>query len=298
MTDKVLLGVTLPQFTDDRDRFLDGARRAEAAGIDSIWVFDHLWPLSGDKQRPILESWTSLAYLAEATERVHIGTLVTRSTLRHPAVLAKMAATVGEIAPGRLIVGIGSGDEASRKENEAFGLPYWSGDDRIDQLRSIVEVLLSFLTQDEVTREDDFASIESLPASPRPRPRPSIWVGGRSGDALETAGLLADGWNGWDATPERFAQDASIASGYVAERAFEISWGGLVALGRDQDEALSRLGGRDPRTHIVGSPGDVASGLRGFVEAGASHLIAAFPDPWRPGVYESFGTEVKAALAL
>jgi alkanesulfonate monooxygenase SsuD/methylene tetrahydromethanopterin reductase-like flavin-dependent oxidoreductase (luciferase family) len=275
---------------------LDGARRAEAAGLDSIWVFDHLWPLSGDKQRPILESWTSLAYLAEVTERIHIGTLVTRSSLRHPALLAKMSATVGEIGPGRVILGIGSGDEASRKENEAFDLPYWSGDDRVDQLRSTVEVVHSFLTQDEVNHEDDFATATSLPVSPQPKPRPTIWVGGRSGDALETAGLLGDGWNGWGGTAERFAQDASLAVGYAEGRPFELSWGGLVALGRDRDDALSRLGGRNPKSHTVGSPTEVADALKEFVSAGATHLIAAFPDPWQPGVYESFAEDVRGAL--
>jgi alkanesulfonate monooxygenase SsuD/methylene tetrahydromethanopterin reductase-like flavin-dependent oxidoreductase (luciferase family) len=293
---KILLGVTLPQFTDDRDRFIDGATRAEAAGLDSIWVFDHLWPLSGDKQRAIFESWSSLAYIAEATERVRIGTLVTRSSLRDPVLLGKMAATLGEIAPGRLIVGIGSGDEASRKENEAFDIPYWSGDDRVDQLRSTVEVVHSFLEVDDIDHEDDFAAIAGLPTSPRPKPRPTIWVGGRSGDALETAGLLADGWNGWGGTAARFAQDASIAAGYVDGRPFELSWGGLVALGKDREDALSRLGGRDPKTHVVGSPAEVGKALGGFVEAGASHLIAAFPDPWREGVYESFARNVRGVL--
>src|SRR5680860_1174492 len=130
-------GVTLPQFTKERERFLDGARRAEALEYDSVWVFDHLWPLGGDRERPVLESWTSLAHLAAVTERVTLGTLVTRSSLRHEVLLAKMVATVGELAPGRLICALGSGDKMSEGENLAFGLPYFAGDDRINQLASV-----------------------------------------------------------------------------------------------------------------------------------------------------------------
>ena len=62
----VAIGVTLPQFTGDPERFLDGVRRAEELGFDSVWVFDHLWPLGGNRERPILECWTALSYLRRA----------------------------------------------------------------------------------------------------------------------------------------------------------------------------------------------------------------------------------------
>jgi alkanesulfonate monooxygenase SsuD/methylene tetrahydromethanopterin reductase-like flavin-dependent oxidoreductase (luciferase family) len=130
----VRLGVTLPQFTGDPSKLLDGARRAEDAGLDSVWLFDHLWPLTGGKSRSMFECWTSLAYIAAVTKRVTVGTLVSRSSMRHPVLLAKMAATVHAIAPGRLVVGIGSGDEASRPENDSVGLPYYPGRERTDQL--------------------------------------------------------------------------------------------------------------------------------------------------------------------
>lgn len=292
----VAVGVTLPQFTDDPDRFIDGARRAEALGLDSVWLFDHLWPLSGGKERPIIECWTALGWLAQETSSIGIGTFVTRSSLRHPALLAKMAATVGEIAPGRLTVMIGSGDELSRAENEAFGLPYFAEDERLAQLASCVHCVRECMHRESVTMSDEFISLRDLPPSPRPALPPRVWVGGRADDALEIAGTVADGWNAWGGGAERFAQDAATVTGYAEGRPVELSWGGLVRLGRDDADAERQMGDRDRGDWIVGGPKTVADRLRGFVDGGARHLVLTFPDPWREGVYERLATEVTPHL--
>ncbi len=252
MTD-VLLGATLPQFTDDRARLLDSARAAEDSGLDSIWLFDHLWPLSGGKERPVLECWSTLAWLATATEKITLGTLVTRSSLRHPPLLAKMIATVAAVAPGRIIVAIGSGDEASRAENEAFGLPYYVAPERIEQLRATVGFVDSYLNGEPVT--DAWVGSDALPPSPivsPPTSRPTIWVGGRTDDVLALAATKANGWNGWGGDPKRFARDAQQVLAYANGRPIELSWGGIV------DPALD--------TETVG-------GLAGFVDVGARHLV-------------------------
>lgn len=216
----VQLGVTLPQFTDDATRFVDGAHRAERAGLDSVWVFDHLWPLSGKKERPVLEAWTSLAWIAAETEKVDIGTLVTRSSLRNPAVLAHMARTVGRIAPGRLIIGIGSGDQLSRAENEAFGIPYWAGGDRVAQFEETVTKLRADL-EGTGTR---------------------IWVAGRSDDALELAARCGDAWNGWGGDADAYARDAASVAEYAGGRAVELTWGGVLKE-QDPEEAAAHLSG-------------------------------------------------------
>lgn len=292
----VLLGTTLPQFTDDVDRFVNGARRAEELGLDSVWLFDHLWPLTGGKERPVFECWTALAWLAESTERIRLGTLVTRSSLRHPAVLAKMAATVGAIAPGRVTIAIGSGDEASQDENESYGIEYFAGDDRIRQLTSTVRVVRDYLHEDSVTFENDLYSIRDLPSSPRPSEAPKLWVGGRSDDVLEVAGRVADGWNGWGGTPERFAQDAAGVLEHAGERDIELSWGGLVMLGATDGTATEKLGNRNPKEWVVGGPETVAARFNEFVEAGARHVIATFPDAGKDEVYELLATQVKPLL--
>lgn len=296
---QVRLGVTLPQFTADGDAFARAALHAEELGLDSVWVFDHLWPLSGGRERPVLESWTALSYLAAGTENIGLGTLVTRSTLRHPAVLGKMAATVAVIAPGRLTVAVGSGDEASRDENESFGIPYFAESDRLDQFESTVTTLLDYLSGRSVSRRDRFVTLNELPPSPIPEDRPAIWVAGRSDDALEIAGTHGDGWNGWGGTPERFAQDAAGVAEYAhaaGNRAVELTWGGLVVLAADDDAARAKLGKRRPSDYVVGGPASVARHLALLVDAGARHLICTFSDAGDPAVYELLAKSVREEL--
>jgi alkanesulfonate monooxygenase SsuD/methylene tetrahydromethanopterin reductase-like flavin-dependent oxidoreductase (luciferase family) len=283
-------GVTLPQFTGDPRRLIDGAVRAERAGLDSVWVFDHLWPMSGGKERPFLESWTALGNVAAATERIQVGTLVTRSTLRHPAMLAKMVATVGAIAPGRVIVGIGSGDDKSRPENHAFGLPHWAGPARVRQLESTVKIVREYVNGSEVSHRDDFVDLRHLPSSPRTRPAPAIWVGGRTAGVLAVAGRHADGWNAWGCTPEEFRRDARFVRAAANGRAVELSWGALMVLAESDREAAGKLGHRNPADYLVGGPATIGEHLRRVAEAGAHHLIATFPDGSTPGNYETFAT--------
>lgn len=316
------LGVTLPQFTGDRDELLEGARRAEAAGLDSVWLFDHLWPLPPQRREggapvgasaqgeaaggrrtkdvPFLEAWTTLAYLAAATRSITIGTLVTRSSLRHPAVLAKMAATAAAIAPGRIIVGIGSGDLKSRTENEAYGIPYWSGAARREQLISTVEILRDFfeaaISAGTVTRDDGFARLENLPPSPRPPEAPRLWAGGNSEWVAELAGRAADGWNAWGVPLHTFARSAARATAAAAGRPIELSWAGGVVLGTSEDDARRRLGDRNPTELLVGAPEGIADSFRALAGAGANHLIASLPSPVDPDCIELLAAEVKPLL--
>ena len=288
----VRVGVTLPQFTRDTGEFVDGALRAEALGYDSVWVFDHLWPLTGGRDRPVLESWTTLGYLAAVTERVTVGTLVTRSTLRRPVVLARMVATVGEIAPGRLVCALGSGDELSAGENIAFGLPYYSGADRINQLASTMEVVTTYSSEGVVWHTDGFVHTDGLPTAPRPDPAPEIWLGGWSRALLNLAGEGADGWNGWGTDVDRFAGAARTVSRAAGNRDIELTWAGQVLLDPTDEGARGRLGDRDPRAFVVGGPASVAAALQRFVDAGATHLIAALPDARAVGAYELFAESV------
>src|SRR3981081_1062485 len=116
------------------------ALRMEAAEFDSIWFYDHVlyrWP-----QRPtdgIWECWTLLSALAEATQRVTLGTMVLCPPFRNPALLAKMAATLDEVSNGRLILGLGAGWH--QPEFDAFGVPFDHRATRFAGAKAIVKPL-------------------------------------------------------------------------------------------------------------------------------------------------------------
>lgn len=287
----VRLGVTLPQFTADPARVVESAVRAEEVGLDSVWLFDHLWPLSGGKDRPILEQWSTLAYVAAATKRITVGTLVTRSSVRHPALLAKMVATVATIAPGRLVLTLGSGDSLSRAENEAFGIPYFEGDDRTRQLASTVSLLRAFLRGETVTAVDDFIAVEALPASPQVEAPPRIWMGGNSDAVRAAAVATADGWNSWGTEAAWFRERARP----LAAAGLELAWGGIGVLDTDDARGGSVVGTDLPQRHVWGPPERFASMLQEVAAAGAGHLIVTFPKA-SAETFEALATEVRPLL--
>src|SRR5258706_5054058 len=123
---RVRIGLTLPSFQADPARVLLVARAAEDAGLDGVFAFDHLFRQRGDaagaERRPALELLTMTAAVAAATSRITVGTLVARATLRPPVVLRAAMDTLARIAPGRIVAGLGAGDDDSIAEDTAFGV--------------------------------------------------------------------------------------------------------------------------------------------------------------------------------
>src|SRR5690348_18367886 len=100
---------TAPQDTTWAD-MLDVWRVADGIEVfESAWTFDHFYPIFGDSRGPCMEGWVTLAALAQATQRLRLGVMVTGIVYRHPAVLANMAATLDIISAGRLELGLGAG---------------------------------------------------------------------------------------------------------------------------------------------------------------------------------------------
>jgi alkanesulfonate monooxygenase SsuD/methylene tetrahydromethanopterin reductase-like flavin-dependent oxidoreductase (luciferase family) len=273
------LGVTLAQFTERPGAALDACVDARRLGFGGAFLFDHLWPLGGDRGRPALECWTLLAAVAAEVGRrpgggggFRVGTMVTRAGLRPPALVARMAATVGQAAGAPPIVGVGRGDLANRAENLAFGLPFGDAPERAADLERTVAALRGPL------------AVTGSQGSAAP---PEVWVGGVGPGGRELAGRLADAWNGWGLTPDELA--AGLAG---VRRAAERSgrdpatvagtWGGqvLVAPGRrEADARLARWGtGRPPAELarvVAGDPETVLDRLRALGDAGASWCVAA-----------------------
>src|SRR5215468_8708681 len=143
------------------------AQQAETDGFDSIWLADHLlYRNPGEPTRGIWECWTMLAALAEATQRVEIGTLVLCNSFRHPALLAKMATTADEVSGGRLILGVGAG--WNEPEYQALGLPF---DHRVDRLEEALQILGPLLREGRVDFAGKYYHARDCAIAPRgPRP--------------------------------------------------------------------------------------------------------------------------------
>ncbi len=171
------------------------ARRAEAVGFDSLWVPDHLIQYyEGVEPRGGWECWTLVAALAAVTEHVELGTIVTATSFRNPALLAKIVDTVEEISGGRTILGLGTGYH--EPEYRAFGYPY---DHRASRFAEAIAIIDGLLRQGRVDIEGTYHQARNCELRPRgPRPQgPPIMIGTSGERMLELTARYADRWNGW-----------------------------------------------------------------------------------------------------
>jgi alkanesulfonate monooxygenase SsuD/methylene tetrahydromethanopterin reductase-like flavin-dependent oxidoreductase (luciferase family) len=171
--------------------WLDAARRGEAAGFDSIWIWDH-FVSRGRLTDPLLECWSMLAAAAVVTTRVRLGSFVTNVMNRHPAVLARIAATIDELSDGRLELGIGAGGHPA--EHDAYGIPFPARPQRAEHLREAIDVLRLLLAGGPADYDGAIYRLEAAHAFPAPMPPPRIIVGAESAAGARLAARLGDAW--------------------------------------------------------------------------------------------------------
>ena len=253
------LGITLPQFRADPQPAVDTARAAEAAGLDGVFVFDHLWPL-GRPDRPALHSYELLAAVAVETTSVSVGTLVARVGLVPDAVFVHAIRTLHQIAGPRLIAGLGTGDLANRDENVAYGI----GFPEMAERRARLIACSTALSDEGVV----------------------TWVGGLSARAraMAVAGR-ARAWNGWGLDTTSFA----AAAAELAGTGVEPTWAGQVLVGRTQGDADAKRAEYGTRPGLLwGTVDDLRRHLDVIAAAGATWAVCAPLDIGRdPSVPET-----------
>ena len=153
---------------------------AENAGFDSFWVMDHFHQIKfvGSPDEPMLESWTTISALAGMTTKIKLGTLVTGIVYRHPAILAKISATLDVLSKGRLFMGIGGA--WNQEESFAYGIPFPPTKERLLRLEEVIQIILKMWTKSTATFNGKYYQLKDAYCNPKPiqKPHPPIMVGG------------------------------------------------------------------------------------------------------------------------
>lgn len=288
------VGLALPQYEVDADpvggSILEAAtgiaRRAEALGLDGIWLSDHPFAIAPDGTvSGALEPLVTLAALARETSRIELGTLVLAATMRSPGLVAHSARG---LAPGRLVVGVGTG--WYEPEHRAYGIALPSYADRITRVEATLDALHRLAPD-----------------------RPSILTGGTGQRLLEVAARRADVWNvSWDALPDGFALlsrrlDEACDRAGRDPSSIRRSVGLTVLVGasdRDIDAAVDRLRGRaaflsgvdrDSLTSriVTGTPQGCAEQIASYR---ADEVVVALLLRDDPEMLDLFATEVAPML--
>jgi F420-dependent oxidoreductase-like protein len=265
------------------------AQTAEAAGFDAIAVMDHVWqhPIVGGPEKPVLECYATLAYLAARTGRARLMALATPVSYRSPGMLAKTVTTLDVLSGGRAWLGIGAGDY--EEEARGLGIPYPPLAERYELLEETIQVCLRMWSGDrgdERPFNGKHVHLErplNLPQS-LSRPHPPILIAG-SGER-RTLPLVA-----------RYADACNLRPGPEIPRQLDLLRRYCDAEGRDYDAIEKTC----PYRFAVGEDGsgvgELIEQLRGFAKMGIQTVIGRVMDDARIGPIEVMGREVIPAVA-
>lgn len=249
------------------------ARHAEATGWDGVWVADHLMPGTPPYDRPVLECWTTVASLLALVPRVRVGTLVTPITFRHPAVIAKMAATLDHMHPHRVVLGIGAGWQI--REHANYGLAFADAPTRLEMLDEACAVIRALLAAEPVNLVGKHYRLAEATLCPRSTSIPLLVGVKGEHRALAVAARYADEWNIWG-LPETVAAKSHVLDDECARigrdpRTIRRSAQALLALD-DRPSDRERWEARGMPL-LAGSVAQVQEILAGYAEAGVDEVI-------------------------
>jgi len=251
------------------------ALAAETCGFDSIWVGDHLLYRDEEGASGPWEAWSSLAALAEVTERVELGPLVAATSFHSPAMIAKMAVTVDEISGGRLILGLGAG--WNQVEYDAFGFPF---DRRVSRFEEAFTIIRTLIRDGAIDFDGNFYELREMELVPRARPDMKLMVGSNGPRMLRATVPHIDMWNTWHVW---FANRADGLAPLFAELEAACRETGRDPVGIEKTAAVyvslsrgeGRRAGSENRPEVVpisGSHEEMALALGGFAGAGLDHI--------------------------
>jgi alkanesulfonate monooxygenase SsuD/methylene tetrahydromethanopterin reductase-like flavin-dependent oxidoreductase (luciferase family) len=247
---------------------------AETVGFDSVWMGDHLlYRDPGDPERGPWDAWTILAGLAAVTERVRLGPLVACLAFHPPGMLARMAATVNEIAGDRLTLGVGAG--WNEPEFRAFGLPF---DHRVARFEESFDVIRRLLAGERVTANGRFVDVEDAVLYPRIARPPRLMIGSTGERVLRASLPWVEVWNAWGPwcgnDPDGFARESARVSELAREAGRDpAEVQRSVCVYAEVDVGPGERAFEEDAPPLTGGARGIADGLRAFGEAGADEVI-------------------------
>ncbi|MET9632684.1 LLM class flavin-dependent oxidoreductase [Lentzea sp. NPDC006480] len=282
---KLEVGYLLPTRDDavlgrhEPGRLVALARKAEELGLDSVWAGDS--PVT----RPRADPLVLLAAVAQATERVTLGTAVLLPALRHPILLAHQLATLDRLAEGRLVAGMGGGfpNPATRAQFDAVGVAF---DRRVSRLEESIDVMRRLWSGEAISHRGKHFSFTDVRLTPPPfRPGgPPIWLAG-SGPALRRVARLADGWLPYPPETTTYAEELATVQ-QAASRSIVPALYATLCLDEDPDRARQRLRTSIERYYnapleavasiqamFAGTAHQAAEWLAGYAAAGVRHVV-------------------------
>lgn len=302
-------GVYLPQVALEGPAILERARVAEETGWDSLWFYDHLYS-PGQPDRPSLEAWTLASWVLAHTKRLGVGHLVLCNSFRHPALLAKMAATLDVLSAGRVELGLGSGS-VEREHHEA-GLEWGTAAERSERLGEALAVIDAMFGGAPATFSGRHYRLDGLPNLPTAGRRPRLHVGGVGPrHTLPLVARHADVWSvptyglaDWEESRRRL--DEACAAVGRDPGTVQTSHEAVLVLSPDQaslDEALTvarrRFGGPGwglEAGGYIGTPDEVAAQIDEARDKGVSLFVFLTHDRADPRTLELFSDRVVPQL--
>ncbi len=253
------------------------ARHVESTGWDGLWYADHFMPNAADTTAPWPEAWTTLSAIGAMVPRLRIGTLVTGNTYRHPAVLAKMAATLDHITAGRVVLGLGSGWQEN--EHQQYGLPFYTVAERLQRLDEACAVIKALYTQTSANFDGRFYQLKNASLEPKPvqQPLPLLIGGGGEQVTLKITAKWADEWNVWG-TPATLKQKMAILDGHCKAmgrdpKSIKRSAVALLFMSDDAVYLERMRGTKMQQATIIGTAEEVAATVAEYAALGVDELI-------------------------
>jgi alkanesulfonate monooxygenase SsuD/methylene tetrahydromethanopterin reductase-like flavin-dependent oxidoreductase (luciferase family) len=305
-TDESRRTLFIDQIAETLD-FISG--RLEGAFLD-----DHFFPWAAidhpggreflSNEVDTLECWTAITYWAAAFPKLDFGALVLCQSYRHPAVVAKMGATLNLLTGGRFVMGLGAGWRED--EYQAYGFDFPAAGVRLTQLAESIEIIKAMWAGGAASYSGKYYQIHNAYCEPTPNPMPPLLIGGGGEKVtLRIVAKHADWWNYCD-TPEVFGQKLEILRQHCLEigRPFDEivkTWDGIQITVAESDAEAQRIFEASPyrrRGRVVGTPDRVAARLKQYIDLGVDIFFLRFDDfPEQRGI-RLFTEEVLPQLQI